>query len=175
MKFYLSFIIAGILIICLLRFRYATPEDKTVSDITGQSFARMGMQEMNNISKDRESIKKAITNFNRALKLDPQDQLALFGLGWALQSEGKDSAAEELYLQAVAQNKEICKYLHFNLSLIKEKNNDLVSAIEENRSALACEPSFKAAQDRELLLSTLVPKPTQAPQALTAAKQSVSN
>lgn len=160
MKFWLAFVISSLLIIAMLRQHYAGPQKNEVSKTVLVSQARQGLQEMGNISKDPKALERAISNFMNALQSDPNDPIALFGLGWARQTKGDNQEAERIYSQALIQNNEICKYTHFNLSLILEKNGDLTAALNHAKMAIACDSSFEVAKSRrEYLESLLINKP----------------
>lgn len=87
------------------------------------SYARYGLNKVAEGKNDPSKLQEAIELLYEALRMDPKDPLALFGMGWALQLKGADSEAVDYYEQALDQLDELRGYTTHNLNLIDEKED----------------------------------------------------
>jgi hypothetical protein len=85
---------------------------------------------------------EALADFQEALKADPGDVAAQFGMAWALQAQGHLLRAAPLYDAAAdaadrRSNFEIEYYARFNLGTLYEQEGDHASAATAFRAAIA--------------------------------------
>ena len=116
------------------------------------SYARRGFEQMTQAVGNEKMIENAMESLYEALRMDPKDPLALFGMGWALQSKGWGQQAEEYYAKALVESDGIKKFSHLNLSLILQSKEDFRGAIDQLDRALTIEPLSPLAWARKAKL-----------------------
>ena len=113
-------------------------------DIVGASvppsLGRKGLSIMADGASDPSKRKQARESFEKALKGDARDPLALFGLGWVEQLDGNGDRAKDLYTGAITELQDVLHAARFNQSLVLEEKGDLRGAYEEMRLLLRLEP-----------------------------------
>jgi predicted negative regulator of RcsB-dependent stress response len=90
---------------------------------------------------DPSKVDEAILHFQDALKLDPHDPGAVFGLGWAAQTKGDVGRAESLYQQAAAgaaraNDADTEYFARFNLGTLYLQRGSSDKAADALRGAL---------------------------------------
>ncbi len=83
----------------------------------------------------------AITNYRKAIELNPDLAEAHCGLGFALQSQGNLDAAIECHRKALAIKPDFAG-AHSNLGLALQSQGNLDAAIESYRRAIQIQPNF---------------------------------
>jgi len=113
------------------------------------SYSRSGVTQVGAAQGDRVRLAEAVQTLHEALRMDPKDPLALFGMAWALQLSGFSAEAREYYGKALAELNDLTKFVHYNLTFILERQGDKASALREVNEALRLAPDFEPARQRK--------------------------
>lgn len=148
-------IIVGIIsACCILILLYHEARQKPLGP--SYSYARQGLNQVAAAQKNPAGLNGAVEILYEALRMDPKDPLALFGLAWALHLRGADEEAYRHYQKTLEQLNELGKFIHYNLSFILEKRGDLPGALQELDEALRFAPDFEAARLRRDSLAAML-------------------
>lgn len=113
-----------------------------------QSYAQKGKSQVGSARRDPKLLEAALATLREALRLDPNDPVALFGMGWALQEQGKDLESLGHYERAIHESRTIIGLSRYNASFVAERRGDIALAVSQLKEAVAALPDFKEAGDR---------------------------
>ena len=121
-----------------------TAAAKTVPD--GGSPTALGLAQMNRIAADPTALPEAMRLFEEALKRDPGDASAAFGLGWALQMKGEVDRSVSQYRRAIWLTsdkgpRDIEYFAHYNLGIVYGQKGLREAALGEFSLAAAADPT----------------------------------
>lgn len=108
--------------------------------LADQDFYARGLAEMNQARYDA-----AISSFNKALRQNPADPAARFGLGWAYHRKGLLDEALKQYAIAGQSASSTAGFLYFNMGVILQQQGKLADAVSAYQSALAANPASAGA------------------------------
>lgn len=127
--------------VSVLSWRYATVTPAPPA----YSHARTGLLAVGQAGTDRNKLAAAVADLHEALRLDAEDPVAHFGMGWALQLSGDGEQAKVHYHQAMAQMDPLGCYARYNLALLHEEDGDLAGALRLVDEVLRVNADFPSA------------------------------
>jgi tetratricopeptide (TPR) repeat protein len=132
-----------------------TPGAAQENIVPNGSLTRQALDMIAAASGDPAALSTARAILAEALENDSTNPVALFAMGWALQTGGTDSQAKVYYEQSLERLYEFSKLAHYNLSLILEQQGELEDALYHLRSASTLDPDYQIAllAESRLLLS----------------------
>lgn len=136
--------ILAVTLLAILMFQHSTTVPSEPEEDPGRSISlsRAGLQAISSSNSEPVALKTAVELLEEAAKIDPQDPVALFGLGWALHLQGNKGLALERYNSAIKELDELTKFSLINRSLIREEQGDLEGALQDINSALRIAPDL---------------------------------
>lgn len=105
---------------------------------SGEDFYQKGLAAMN-----QGAVDQAIDCFGKAIRRNPSDPAARFGLGWAYHKKGWLDEASKQYAQSQKTSLEILEYLWYNLGLLESQKGDSAKALQFYQKALLLQPHSK--------------------------------
>jgi tetratricopeptide (TPR) repeat protein len=145
----IAVILVGILCFNYFQTVAMPPEDEPGGSI---SLSRAGLAAISASNSDPVALKTATQLLDEAVRIDPKDPVALFGLGWALHLQQNKPLALERYNSAISELNELTKFSLLNRSLIREEQGDLQGALDDITSALGLAPELPGGRERQLSL-----------------------
>src|SRR5436190_1594184 len=96
---------ASVVCIAFLLYRDGAQNSPAASTVINS--ARKGKEQVAAANKDPKLLEEAVLTLREALKANPDDPVALFAMGWALQGQGHAAESGEHYRKALEKAREI--------------------------------------------------------------------